>query len=395
MKLLLTTALIFIATSLSSISDVAAQELVRVRLKSQQDEIFISGYGLRIQGAENKFQQVAIARSENIRIRRFSKDGASFWLVTRSQSSRSQIISDPLLAIDGQDLKAQAQNLPKQILLSPSGKVKMDLVGVLPINEYLTGVIASEMPLSWPMETLKAQAIAARSYTLAVMKERRNKAYHLESSVMDQVFKHVVLNDGDQLIRKASQAVNETKNMQIMGDKGNVLKAFYHSDCGGKTASAKNVWNMSASGGEAVDESCPTNPKAHWHINVSKENIFAKIKKFLALDKSDKEQDQIKELKFNSIPSEERLKDVTVILNSGRQLKLNGNDFRGLIGFQDLKSNLFKVQVSEKEFAFVGRGFGHGVGLCQWGSRMLGLQGKKFPEILKHYYPQARLITRN
>lgn len=370
---------------------VNAQELVRVRLKAQQNEIFISGSGLRVQGADNKFQQVAIPKSENIRIRRFVKNGTSFWMVTRSQRPSSLIISDPFLVIEGQDLKVQAQNLPKQILLSPSGKEKMDLVGVLPLDEYLTGVIASEMPLTWPLETLKAQAIAARSYTLAVMKERQNKAYHLESSVMDQVFKHVVLNDGNQLILKASQAVSETKNIQIMSNKGSVLKAFYHSDCGGKTVSAKNVWNMSVSGGEALDESCPTSPKAHWHITVSKENIFAKIKKFLAVSNKV----QIQELKFNSIPQEERLKDVSVYLDNGKQLKLNGNDFRGLIGFQDLKSNLFKVQESTKEYAFVGRGFGHGVGLCQWGSRVLGLQGKKFPEILKHYYPQARLITRN
>ena len=149
---------------------------------------------------------------------------------------------------------------------------------------------------------------------------------------------------------------------------------------------------MSVSGGEAVDESCPVNPKAHWRITVSKENVFAKIRKFLDIDQTDV---QIQELKFIQIPQEERLKDVSVFLSNGKKRMLNGNDFRGLIGFQDLKSNLFKVQENDKDFSFVGRGFGHGVGLCQWGSRMLGLQGKKFSEILAHYYPQARLVTRN
>lgn len=392
MKLLIIASLIFFAATISFMPKAESQELVRVRLKSLQNEVFVSGIGLRIKGQTDNFQKVAIPRVESLRIRRFSKEGHSFWLVTRIQNSRSQIISDPLLAIEGQNLKSLSQALPKQILLSPARENKIDLVGVLPINEYLTGVIASEMPLTWPIETLKAQAIAARSYTLAVIKERRNEPYHLESSVLDQVFKHVVQNDNDILIRKASRAVTETENLKIFSAKGQVLKAFYHSDCGGKTVSAKNVWNTSISAGETVDESCPTSPKAHWRIKVTKELLFGKIKKFFNLKKSDT---QILELKFVLIPKEERLKEVLVELSNGTRQVLNGNEFRGMIGFQDLKSNLFKVHESAKEFSFVGRGFGHGVGLCQWGSRVLGLQGKKFPEILKHYYPQAQLVTRN
>ena len=181
-----------------------------------------------------------------------------------------------------------------------------------------------------------------------------------------------------------------TEGMKLLAGPGKVLKAFYHSDCGGRTVSAKSVWNFGVNSGEAVDDSCPTNPKAQWQMSLSKENLYAKLKKFLSLEKSSA---QISGLDFVKIPGEERIKDVKVAFNSGESRTINANDFRAVVGFQDLRSTLFTVSENENVIAFKGRGYGHGVGLCQWGSRIMGQQGKKYQEILNHYYPLAKLET--
>lgn len=364
---------------------------VRVRLKAQQEEVFISGVDLRLQGQNRSFRQVALSRQETLRIRRFQKEGRSYWLIGETAPSRSRVISDEFVVIEGQNLHANAQELPKKILLSPSGFRKIDVVGLLPLEEYVVGVLASEMPLNWPMETLKAQAVAARSYALAVIKERKNKAYHLESSVLDQVFRHVLLEDeNDTLTRKAALAVKATRGVTLQTNQGRVLKAFYHSDCGGHTVSAKDVWKYGVNSGEAVDDSCPTNPKASWEMKIGKEDLYARLKKYLNLQKSPL---RISALDFLPIPGDERIKDVRVAFNDGENRLINANDFRSLMGFQDLRSTLFHVTETGQEMTFKGRGFGHGVGLCQWGSRILGQQGKKYQEILMHYYPLAKLGT--
>lgn len=361
---------------------------VRVRLKARQDEFVISGTDLQVRGQTENFRSVAYSQTESLRVRRFQKEGRAYWLISRQRPGRSYIVSEKFVLITGQNLRAGSQELPAKILLAPSGPRQMDLIALLPLEEYVTGVVASEMPLTWPLETLKAQAIASRSYALAVMQERQHKVYHLESSVLDQVFRKVFRGNETGIARKAAEAVRETRGVTLWGSNNRVLKAFYHSDCGGHTASARDVWHSGINSGEATDAACPANPKAHWELSLDKEDLYSRLKKYLAL--GDKPL-RILGLQFIPIPGEERIQDVRVAFNDGESRKIDANDFRAMVGFQEMRSTLFQVSESDKVLSFSGRGFGHGVGLCQWGSRYLGLQGKKYPEILKHYYPLARL----
>ncbi len=367
-----------------------SSEKIRVRLRASQSEVLISGTGLRVQGLNSNFQPVAIpSGSETIRIRRFEKDKKIFWLISRPSSfARSQILHSEMISISGQNLRSAAQSLPAHLLLTAAAAKKMDLIGVLDLEDYLVGVLASEMPLTWPLETLKAQAVAARSYTLAVIGERRKKTYHLESSILDQVYRHISAMDSPQLLHRAIQAVQETKNLKLLIERGSVLKAYYHSDCGGKTVPAQQVWPSAVSAGETADDSCPANPKAHWEYSLNKENLYGRIKKFFQLGPS---AERVSAVNFMHLPGEERISEVQVQFENSESRSLTANEFRGLIGFQELKSTLFTVEENEKGFLFEGRGFGHGVGLCQWGSRAMGLQGKSYRDILKHYYPLARL----
>ncbi|MBO9665513.1 MAG: SpoIID/LytB domain-containing protein [Bdellovibrio sp.] len=356
------------------------KDLVRVRLLSLPKKIQLTGQGLRFLNLAEPYRSVAIPENKQAEVRLMKKDGKNLWALKFNNQDREHLFTEKYLMIQGDGLRVGSQTLPNRVLLSSSGQ-QVDVVGVMPLDEYIVGVLASEMPLGWPLETLKAQAVAARSYTLAVMAERQEKAYHLESSVLDQVFRHIVAEDeNDPKIQKALQAVRETEGVKLFGPGHKILKAFYHADCGGQTTLAKNVWNGGVNSGTAVDSSCPTSPSAQWTLKVKQSDLAQRL-----------HLPSLAELATQKVIGDARVRAVKVAMNDGTQKAIGANEFRQALGFSELRSTLFDVKKSGEEFVFTGRGFGHGVGLCQWGSRAMGMRGHSYVQILKHYYPLAKL----
>jgi len=339
----------------------AQSEAVRVRIKSQISKVFLSGLNLHLVGREEKFNKVAIPQDRKMEISRVSVAGKNYWQISHGSNSNSQDVmsSQEALMVQGENLRQEGTELPNKILLQESEAGQIDIIGVVPMEEYVFSVLASEMPLSWPIETLKAQAVAIRSYTKAVLEERKGRSFHLESSVLDQVYKKISANRNPAHLEKAKQAVQETEGVYLLNKKGKTLKAFYHSDCGGKTLPAASVWKQESDmdAGTAVDVSCPTNPMAEWNYRLSKEKFVSIVKDFIG--------------------------------------DIRSNEFRKILGFMNLRSTSFEVRDKEGEIEFVGRGFGHRVGLCQWGSKALGLKAFSHQRILKHYYPLATLKFSN
>lgn len=374
-------AMCFIFVFVSFLADAHSEPLVRVRLLEVPNKIEISGTGLRFQNLGESYRSVAIPQKAQAEVRLMEKDGKNLWALRVNNKDPEQLFPQKFLFIQGENLRLGAKAIPSRVILNINANKGVDVVGVVPLDDYVVGVLASEMPLSWPMETLKAQAVAARSYALSVMNERKEKAYHLESSILDQVYRHVLdHNENDPLIRKAVQAVKATEGLELYGSDQKVLKAFFHSDCGGETTSAKNVWNSNQSSGVTIDKSCPFNPKAHWKLTLSKEEMEKRLGvKDLA------------EVNLLRLPAEKRVKTVRLAMNDHSTKEFSSNDFRQALGFQELRSSLFNVKRLGSAFVFEGQGFGHGVGLCQWGSRALGKNGLSFKQILKHYYPLATL----
>ncbi|QDK38204.1 stage II sporulation protein D [Bdellovibrio sp. NC01] len=375
----------FLSVFILSLSDAQSAQLhpdlVRVRLMTAGKKIKVSGVGLKFQSLSQAIQQVSIPMNNQAEIRLLQKDGKNFWGLKINSQDYEHLFAEKYFVIQGESMRIGTQTLPDKVLLSSSGSSKVDVVGVLPLDEYVIGVLSSEMPSSWPLETLKAQAVAIRSYTLAVMSERKDRAYHVESSVMDQVFRHVLGDEEAELkLKKAIQAVKETEGMKLIGPDRHVLKAFYHSDCGGRTTTAKNVWQGGVDAGVAVDSSCPTGPHSIWNFKISKENMAKRLNvasfTSMVLVKS---------------KADNRVQEVRVALNDGTSKSFSANEFRQILGFQELRSTAFDLKVEAGQLLFNGKGFGHGVGLCQWGSRVLGTRGATFKEILTHYYPLARL----
>lgn len=359
---------------------------IRVRLEVGLEKIQFEGLGVQIHGREKNIQLVAIPQRQNIEISQSLMQGHPVWRVVRN--GQTEIFTDPVLALKAIDLRSRGKALPNQVFLSPQKSNKFDLIGVLPLENYLVGVLASEMPLSWPMETLKAQAIAARSYALVTMKERAHQTYHVESNILDQVFSHIGSGPDDSpLVMKAKQAVQETTGVVLLDPKQVVLKAFYHSDCGGRTASSKSVWGFGTLKGGAVDESCPSNPKAHWNLDVATQDLSGKLKNLFKKP----ELGWVQSLQLIRPSRDERVEKVQIAWDSGARSNLSSQEFRALLGYDQMRSTMFEVQRVGDQFQFKGTGFGHGVGLCQWGARAMGKLGKSYNEILAHYYPGARL----
>ncbi|MEK2688381.1 SpoIID/LytB domain-containing protein [Bdellovibrio sp. GT3] len=381
----------FIVALTLAISDVQAQtpaktapqfdkELVRVRILTNSKKVQVAGQSLRFQILSQPYRPVAIPQSGAAEVRVMRKNGKHVWALRLNNRDNEHLFKEKYLMIQGENLRVGGQSLPSRVMLAKGAGDQVDVVGVLPLDEYIAGVLASEMPISWPLETLKAQAVAARSYALAVMAEREDKAYHLESSVLDQVFRHIAGDDSDPKLKKALQAVHETAGIKLIDRSHKVLKAYYHADCGGHTTHAKNVWSGGVNSGVAVDNSCPTNPKANWTVKFTRSEIADKLKL-----------PSIQEITLDRMTGDTRIRGVQVAVNETDSKYISANEFRQALGFTELRSTLFDLKKNQDEFVFTGRGFGHGVGLCQWGSRALGLKGKNFNQILKHYYPAAQI----
>lgn len=348
------------------------QQSVRVRLQAGLSEWTVSGMDLIWRGQADRVEHHGMSRW---RILRQEKT----WTLTLLEASggASRIWTGSELRVQGAFLHDSRGSLPMELKFRATDKFRFDLIGMVNLRDYLVGVVAHEMPPDWPLETLKAQAIAARSYALKTKGERKAQAWDLEASVADQVFRHSV----DRLPR-VREAVESTDGWALRDHRGRLLKAFYHSDCGGQTVSASRVWKGAVDFGTAVDPQCPSRRAASWSHRVGREEFLQRLslggRHLLALE-------PLIALGGGGRADSFRLK------LKGETKVIGSNELRLKLGSTSLKSTQVSLHEEGDELVFSGRGFGHGVGLCQWGSLYWGKRGYSSQRILAHYYPKASL----
>lgn len=258
----------------------------------------------------------------------------------------------------------------------------INVVNILSLEEYLVGLVASEMPKDWPSESLKAQAVVARTYA---MYQRRGRSsgwsgsnYDVEATVSDQVYKGNIAND-----RSFRVAVEGTRG-EFLTLYGKLLKTFFSSTCGGKTESAKNVWNEEYKLPIIEDPYCSRAPHIKWNYSISKAGLVEKLKTAGFSAQS------IDDIRLERRADNPRV--ATIQIDIGPEtIVLQGNEFRRLIGYNLIKSTWFDVKISLGEINFSGRGYGHGVGMCQWGAKGMAGAGKDYQQILAFYYPGAEI----
>lgn len=262
--------------------------------------------------------------------------------------------------------------VPAQVRKMPMIRVLHNgAVDSVPLEKYVASVLAGEVSPSWPLEALKAQAIAARTFALMRMKERVNNSYHVQNSVMDQVFK----TKPSEIFIKAAR---ESAGLVLTVNK-RLAETSFHSTCGGKTTDSKSVWGRSyphLKGGECGF--CTISPTFTWNAEIPLADIEAKFSQ------------KISSIKVLTRSIDGRID--TIQLKGSKKQVMSGQEFRMAIGPMRMKStNLDKISIENGKVKLKGHGFGHGVGMCQYGALGMAKAGKNFKDILSHYYPGTQL----
>lgn len=254
------------------------------------------------------------------------------------------------------------------------------IINNLPLEDYLSGLINSEISSSWPIEAIKSQAVAARTYALNQIENSRKspaqRFFDIRSTMMDQVYDGAHLEDSRSL-----KAVGQTRG-EVLLRNGAIFPAYYHSCCGGHTEHAHNVWPGEAGPPVIDDEHCSKSPKFAWTYEISTAR-FAEI-----LRSQDIALEGIHSIAITSFSDSPRVEMVLIEDNLGLKM-IKATELRKIFGYHNIKSTWFEVRLENKNISFRGRGYGHGVGLCQWGAKNMAEVGIDYRNILKFYYPDA------
>ncbi|MBE9535993.1 MAG: SpoIID/LytB domain-containing protein [Proteobacteria bacterium] len=276
------------------------------------------------------------------------------------------------IQIDGLDIKVEGRPYRGALrLIIEDGAVTV--VNRIGLEEYLMGIINHEISSAWSIEAVKAQAVAARTYAYDKLKSRSTQAYHLQATVMDQVYGGSGTEDS-----RAIGAVNDTKG-EVLFYGNKVAQALFHSSCGGHTEAAEMVW-----GGDypylrgVEDPYCTEAPNYFWIYQASFDSIAGLFSRA-------------------GYPSSRDF-SISGRTDSGRaksvyygKTEVSGNELRKILGYSKLKSALFDVRTEDDGLVFSGSGSGHGVGLCQWGAKGMAEEGFHYNEILDFYYRGTEL----
>lgn len=258
-------------------------------------------------------------------------------------------------------------------------------------EEYIKGVVSAEMPVSFNIEALKAQAIAARTFAYANMIKNggsgceKHKGADVCSSVHCQAymtkeerFKNWDASSALKNWEKISQAVDETKGMVLIYNNQLARHIKYHSTSGGKTENSINVFGYQEPYLVSVESPFEEKtPNYTSKVVIKKEDFVKRIKELNPSTKVSTT-NLARQVKILEWTDGDRVKTIKI-----GDKTFTGIDIRWAMG---LKSASFTINIDSKNVTFNVKGYGHGVGMSQWGANEMGKLGKKYDEILKHYY---------
>ncbi|MFC1704242.1 SpoIID/LytB domain-containing protein [Candidatus Omnitrophota bacterium] len=254
------------------------------------------------------------------------------------------------------------------------------VVNRLNLENYIKGVLYHEVDHKWPLDVLKAQAVAARTYAYYQTKVMQKKDYDVTSDIYSQVY-------GGKTSEKlrTNVAVDKTYG-EFLTFNGKVFPTFFHATCAGHTEDAGNLWNVDLPVLDGVTcEFCKRAPHYKWKRNLRLKTIQEK------LNKEGYNIWLIKKIKVQRRNQSGRIITLEVVDRKGKSITISGKDFRLIVGPNVIKSNNYNVVMKGYYVDFIGKGWGHGVGLCQWGAYFMSRKGMKYRQILNYYYPGAKV----
>ena len=268
----------------------------------------------------------------------------------------------------------------------------LQAINTVDLESYLPSVVGSEMPASWPQAALRAQAVAARTY--ALRQRSASQPFDVRATVASQVYK------GVQAETPATREAVASTRGEVLMFGGSLVNAVFHSSSGGSTENSGDLWNQQLPYLVSVPEVDQDSPVSRWQQRLEP----------LALTKAFGEIGGANRIEILSTNYSGRVRQARVVGPSGT-LVLTGAELRSRLG---LRSTLVRFELVGPDLASsqlpssgppilpplsgstaplpqatllaVGRGFGHGVGMSQWGAYTLAKRGEDYPEILRYYY---------
>jgi stage II sporulation protein D len=246
----------------------------------------------------------------------------------------------------------------------------------LRLEDYVAGVVAGEMPASFPEEARKAQAVAARSYALTRKLEAQaaGRDWDIGANTLSQVFTR---NPGP-----AARAAAEATAGEVLAVDQEPVEAYFHSSCGGRTEGGFAALGRDHAYLTSVEcGRCNGAPKVRWSVELAARELAQAA----------------------GLPGKATAARVVARSPTGRAASVEvqagdrravvaATDLRQRLGFSRLPSLAFDLRAARGAFVAEGRGQGHGAGLCQWGAAGLAREGKTSSQILLHYYPGAEVV---
>ncbi|NMA83918.1 MAG: stage II sporulation protein D [Epulopiscium sp.] len=297
------------------------------------------------------------------------------WTLKPEESQLEELLVEPIYT--GNNIKVQKKETGEIITLD--------------FEEYIKGVVAAEMPANFEEEALKAQAVAARTYALRRILERDNQPletrppYHITTDFrtgqsylnMQELKERWGETNFYTYYEKVAKAVIATQG-EIMVYEEEPIEAVFHSTSAGMTQSAKDLWTMDLPYLQSVDSIKDVQaPSFLQQMEFTVEEFLEKVVEAIPEIVIGKE-DVTKQMQIIERNPAGYVKQVQI----GNQI-LTGQDLRGILG---LASNHFTIEETEQTISFLTQGYGHGVGMSQYGAHYMAQEGKDYREILQHYY---------
>ncbi len=255
-------------------------------------------------------------------------------------------------------------------------------INEIDLEDYVKGVLYHEISHRWPIEAIKAQAVATRTYALYRMATNKSQAYDVTSDIYSQVY------GGKNSERyRTTMAVNRTRG-EVLVYGSQILPAYFHATCAGFTEDAKELWThdlLPLKGVPCIY--CQDSPHFRWRKNFRSKTVQDQ------LNAKGHQLGLIQDISVVDRNVSGRIRKLAIMTRDGKQTTISGKDFRNIVGPNDIRSNNYVVEMKGYYFDLVGQGWGHGVGMCQWGARGLAARGKRYDEILKYYYPGVDLVN--
>jgi len=256
----------------------------------------------------------------------------------------------------------------------------------MPLREYLYGVVAGEMDVNWPVEALAAQAIMARTFTLEKMEDGGVPERGTDASTDIHEFQAY---DAEKINDSVKQAVDETENQVAVYD-GELIKAWFFADGGGRTAA-------SAMEGLAYDKEKtpyiesvedpgfyhPDNPNRSWETYFTMQEVTAAVEQVTGTKRE----------QFGKVTIAEQGESGRVITYKFDDVSVGAAALRLALGGETMKSNMIEeIAIQDGRLMVKGRGYGHGVGMSQWGARALAEEGEDAEDIVEYFFDDVEIV---